>query len=344
MSACNLSGDSVTRKPNAADAESTATALCDALRQCVRQAGCQPDVQQPVLVAFSGGADSTALLHSAALVWPSAVQAVHVHHGLQVAADEFESHCTAVCTEWCIPIRVQRLGLRVRRGDSSEEKAREGRYAALADAAKAAGACTVLLAQHANDQLETVLLALSRGAGVNGLAGMPVQRHWHGQLFLRPWLAVPGQIIRDHLTSLALPFLEDPTNSDVAFTRNRIRLEVVPHLLKVFPVLLETVGRSAQHCAQAASLLDGLARMDLGGRAPPRLAHLRSLSKENLANALRYWLRQEGARAPSSKQLAQLMQQIQRASTRGHRLDVPVSDGRVQREGDLLLYVGLPAR
>ena len=339
MSACSLSGDSVTRRPNAADAESVNKNLLDALRECLAQANICPSPQQPVLVAFSGGVDSTVLLHSAVQVWPGAVQAVHVHHGLQIAADGFESHCSAVCAQWNMPIHFRRLGLRLERGDSAEEKARENRYRALAEVAQATGASAVLLGQHANDQLETVLLALSRGAGVSGLAGMPVQRHWHGSLFLRPWLSCSGKSIRDHAHRLELPFIEDPSNADMAFTRNRIRKELVPGLLNVFPALLETMGRSARHCADAADLLDEQARIELRGHIPPQLAYLRTLPPKNLANLLRYWLRVEGARAPSTKQLEQLIHQIQRAETRGHRLDVPVSAGRVQRAGEVLVYV-----
>jgi tRNA(Ile)-lysidine synthase len=333
----------VTPKPIAADAETVSQALGDALRQCVQQAGCQPSSQRPLLVAFSGGADSTALLHVAASVWSGAVWAVHVHHGLQTSADRFETHCMGVCANWGVPIRVVKLNLTIHRGDSTEEKAREGRYGALASVSESLSGCAVLLGQHANDQLETVLLALSRGAGVSGLAGMPVEKHWHGHTFLRPWLALPGQVIRDYVRAFELPFVDDPSNANVAFTRNRIRQMLVPQLLEAFPSLLDTVGRSARHCAQASRLLDEQARLDFPEDGALYLSHLRSLPADSLANLLRYWLRREGARPPTSKQLEQLMQQIQRASTRGHRLDVPVSGGKVQRDGALLRYVPHPA-
>lgn len=329
----------MTRKPNAADAESVGDGFREALRQCLAQAGVEPSCRQPVLVAFSGGVDSTVLLHSAAQLWQGAVVAVHVNHGLQHAADHFEADCVAVCSKWNIPIRVRRLDLRVNPGDSLEEVARQGRYHDLAEVAQAEGAVAVLLGQHANDQLETLLIALSRGAGVPGLAGMPVQRKWHGQLFLRPWLSVPATAIRNYALKLGLPFVEDPSNSDLSFTRNRIRELVIPSLLEMFPSLLDTAGRSARHCAQAADLLDEQAKADLGQQTPLRLDFLRSLSIGRQANVLRYWLRAEGARAPSAKQLDQLMQQIQRASTRAHRLDVPISDGRVQRVGAELVYI-----
>ena len=127
----------------------------------------------PVAIAFSGGADSTALLHAAAQAWPQRVQAIHVHHGLQPAAQAFASHCEKLCSDLGVPLHIRAVDARHAAGESPEDAARKARYRALAGAAAEAGAATVLLAQHADDQVETLLLALSRGAGLPGLAAMP---------------------------------------------------------------------------------------------------------------------------------------------------------------------------
>ena len=151
----------------------------------------------PLAVAFSGGADSTALLLACAERWPGQVHAFHVHHGLQVAADDFERHCIALCMRLGLPLSVQRVDARHAPGQSPEDAARQARYKAfeaLAHDRQAQSAIqTIALAQHADDQVETLLLALSRGAGVAGLAAMPA--HWQrgGLHWQRPLLGVAGQ-------------------------------------------------------------------------------------------------------------------------------------------------------
>ncbi|HEY9208889.1 MAG TPA: tRNA lysidine(34) synthetase TilS, partial [Acidovorax sp.] len=131
----------------------------------------------PLAVGLSGGADSTALLLACAQKWPGQVQAIHVHHGLQAAADDFEQHCRALCKRLQVPLTVQRIDARHAPGESPEDAARRERYKAfeaVAHASKSQNAIhSIALAQHADDQAETLLLALSRGAGVAGLAAMP---------------------------------------------------------------------------------------------------------------------------------------------------------------------------
>ena len=150
----------------------------------------QPDL--PSAVAFSGGADSTALLWAAAQSWPNQVHAIHVHHGLQAAADDFARHCRTACDALRVPLHVVMVDARNAPGASPEDAARKARYTALAQAASAAGLKSVWLAQHADDQVETMLLALSRGAGLPGLAAMPARFERHGMRFERPLLATSG--------------------------------------------------------------------------------------------------------------------------------------------------------
>src|SRR5215203_2245385 len=159
----------------------------------------------PLAVAFSGGADSTVLLLAAVQRWPGQVQAIHVHHGLQEAADGFAGHCGAVCARLGVPLQVRRVNARHLPGESPEDAARQARYQALARAARDAGLQSVLLGQHADDQVETLLLALSRGAGLPGLAAMPPVFQREGMVFVRPLLAIGARAIRDWIALKGVP-------------------------------------------------------------------------------------------------------------------------------------------
>lgn len=290
-------------------------------------------------MAYSGGVDSSALLHRAQAVWPGAVRAIHVNHGLQAGAPVFEAHCVAVAEQLGVPLQVCGVAVRLSTGDSTEEKARQSRYAALAEAARAWGVSTVLLAQHADDQAETVLLALSRGSGVPGLAAMGAEVSHEGTAFARPWLDIRRRDIDLCVQALALPVIDDPTNADTRFSRNRLRHKVLPVLEVEFPSMVAALGRVARHCAQANDLLLALAREDevLVG-TPPRLAALRALPPARLANVLRAWLVRQAGRAPSTAQLDELCKQIRAASTRGHAIRLRTVTGLVERQGNELVY------
>ena len=295
----------------------------------------------PLAVAFSGGADSTALLLACAERWPGQVHAFHVHHGLQVAADDFERHCIALCMRLGLPLSVQRVDARHAPGQSPEDAARQARYKAfeaLAHDRQAQSAIqTIALAQHADDQVETLLLALSRGAGVAGLAAMPA--HWQrgGLHWQRPLLGVAGQEVRAWLRARGQAWVEDPTNSDERYTRNRIRRQLLPALQQAFPQFRDTFARSCAHAAQAHELLQELAQADLATVGqPPRIAALRSLSRARQANLLRHWLRSRHGTTPSAAQLEALLQQIAACSTRGHGIHLKVGSGYAVREGEAL--------
>src|SRR5438105_13009609 len=153
----------------------------------------------PLAVALSGGADSTALLVACARRWPQSVVAIHVNHGLQAAASDFERQCEATCTALGIALHTSRVDARHRAGESPEDAARVARYDAIHTAAAAADAKCVALAQHADDQVETLLLALSRGAGIAGLAGMRAEWERDGIAYRRPLLEVASAEIRTWL-------------------------------------------------------------------------------------------------------------------------------------------------
>jgi tRNA(Ile)-lysidine synthase len=301
----------------------------------------------PLGVALSGGADSTALLLACAAKWPGHVVALHVNHGLQAAATTFEAHCVALCAQLQVPLRVQHVAANAALGQSPEDAARIARYksfGALArmDAAQEA-IQSIAIAQHADDQVETVMLALGRGAGLAGLSAMPSRWTRDGLTFHRPLLRVAGGDIRRWLAEQGAAWVEDPSNTDERFTRNRIRAQLMPALTAVFPQVRDTVARSAAHAAQAQSLLDEVADADLrevlrAADDAPQLTALQALSRARQANALRRWLKRTHAVIPSAAQLDELLDQVAACTTRGHRIRIKVGVGLVERRGAVLAW------
>ena len=321
-------------------------------------------IATPVAVAFSGGADSSALLLMLARQYPGQVHAIHIHHGLQVAADDFAAHCTAFCAAAAVPLHVVHVDARGLAGQSPEDAARRARYAALsrkvlelnmlsAQHNRLFGAIKIIaVAQHADDQIETLLLALSRGAGLPGLSGMPAKWERDGITFVRPLLEMTSLEIRSWLAAQGLAarhpgssnighgWVEDPTNIDIQFTRNRIRHELIPALEKTFPQFRQTFARSAQHTAQAQLILTQVATQDVAATGnPPRIAAMQGLSPERQANALRYWLKSTHQVSPSTAQLAELQSQIANCTDRGKQLRIKVASGTVHRRGDVIEYL-----
>lgn len=301
----------------------------------------------PLGIAFSGGADSTALLVACAARWPGQVVALHVNHGLQSAAAAFEQRCEDLCAQLNVPLRVLQVDAGQQPGQSPEDAARTARYKAF-DALALMG-CTqqaiksVAIAQHADDQVETLVLALSRGAGLPGLSAMPAQWQRDAIAYHRPLLRVRGADIRQWLANQGITFVEDPSNADQRFTRNRIRAQILPALESVFPHFRDTFARSAAHAAQAQSVLDDVAAQDLlaaakPGGTEPSIKSLQALSQPRQANVLRFWLRQCHGVAASTAQLQELQAQIACCVTRGHRIHIKVGQGFVQRSAAVLTW------
>lgn len=301
----------------------------------------------PLAVALSGGADSVALLVACAEKWPGQVRAVHINHGLQAAASLFEDHCRTVCQQLNVPLQVQKVDASKQTGQSPEDAARQARYMAFSALApveyEQSAIQSIAIAQHADDQVETLLLALSRGAGLAGLSAMPA--HWQrdGLDYHRPLLQVAGADIRTWLAQRGVPFVEDPTNQDEQFTRNRIRARLMPALRVSFPQFLDTFARSASHAAQGQQLLDEVAQQDVQTVAHsadglPRIKALQALSRPRQANALRYWLKHSFLCVPSTVQLSELLDQVADCTTRGHRIHIKVGNGFVQRSSDVLTW------
>ncbi len=297
--------------------------------------------QLPLAVAFSGGADSTALLLACAEKWPGQVHAIHIHHGLQAAADDFERHCQAFCAQLNVPLTVRRVDARHLPGQSPEDAARRIRYmafeAAGTDEYAQIAIKNIAIAQHADDQVETILLALSRGSGLPGLSAMPACWVRAGLIYHRPLLRVRASDIRTWLAGRGVACIEDPTNVDQQFTRNRIRARLLPALEATFPQFRETFARSAAHAAQAQAVLLDVAVQDLALiGAPPVIVLLQRLSRPRQANVLRHWLGSAHGTVPSTAQLGELLDQIAACTTRGHRIRIKVGTGCCERRGAVL--------
>lgn len=252
-------------------------------------------------VAFSGGLDSTVLLHLLADLARHhrlpPLSAIHVHHGLQTVAASWPGHCRQMCQILGVPFQV--IEVQVSPGASLEQAARDARYAAF-DTVLLPGE-VLLAAQHRDDQAETLMFRLLRGAGVKGLAAMPVQRILgRGHLF-RPLLDEPRALLEAYAREQGLSWIEDPSNQDTRFSRNYLRNQVLPMLTARWPQAVASFNRSAAHLAEAQELLDELALQDLAQADTPcpwpwlnvpslELAPLEAQSEARQRNALRHWL------------------------------------------------------
>jgi tRNA(Ile)-lysidine synthase len=222
-------------------------------------------------------------------------------------------------------------------GRSVEEAAREARYACWRDELKPGE--LLLTAQHADDQLETTLLALLRGAGPAGLAAMPSDAPLGKGRLLRPLLALPRATLLEYATALQLPVIEDPTNADPRFDRNFLRLQVLPHLRQRWPGASATVSRSARHCARAAALQAAAGAADLEAAADGEgleLAVLRRWPEHRAMSALRIWFTRSGLRSPGTRHLQQIIAMLRSRGDAHPRLDLPQVSVRVHA-GRLLL-------
>jgi tRNA(Ile)-lysidine synthase len=251
---------------------------------------------------LSGGLDSTVLLHLLAGLAQREVlpplSAIHIHHGLQAAADAWPAHCHALCSSLGVQLHVEYV--QVQPGASLEQAARDARYAAFA--ARLGVDEVLLTAQHRDDQAETLIFRLLRGAGVQGLAAMPVNRVLAAGHLVRPLLGCSRADLEAYAQAQGLLWVDDPSNTDERFSRNYLRRQILPTLTQRWPQALNSMARSAAHLSEAQQLLDELAQQDLDAATAskefswlglPQLAlpALRALSESRQRNALRYWLR-----------------------------------------------------
>ncbi len=281
-----------------------------------------------VAVAYSGGRDSTALLHATAVQMAASevqVVALHVHHGLSPHADSWLQHGADQCarlTASGLAVRfvARRLTSQPAAGASIEAWARQARYQALHSMAIEEGADIVLLAHHRRDQAETLLLQALRGAGTAGLSGMPMQVLRSGMTWARPWLQLPRSAIEHYVEVHGLTHIEDDSNADTRFARNRLRLEVWPALTHAFPQAESAFADSATWAQEATACLRELAALDLAVIANAEglnIAAWLTLSEARRSNALRAWLTaqtDQTGRAPNASLVRRLMDELPRAA------------------------------
>ena len=303
-----------------------------------------------IAVAYSGGRDSTALLHATlAEASPLGIDvlALHVHHGLSPNADAWLAHCEDQCRRWRRRHRglrfiSQRISGRPSKGESVEAWARQARYRALREMALARGANVVLLAHHRRDQAETLLLQALRGAGVAGLAGMPRSATRDGIEWLRPWLHQPRQALETYARRHRLKHIEDESNAEPRFARNRLRLKVWPALTGAFAQAETALAATADWAQQAAAALQELAQIDLECVAGPNglaVSPWSALSEARRSNVLRTWLKAQTGRAASASLVVRLMDEL--PSARSARW--PLADGELRlHRGRLRCGVTLP--
>ncbi|UFI46341.1 tRNA lysidine(34) synthetase TilS [Pseudomonas savastanoi] len=252
-------------------------------------------------IGFSGGLDSTVLLHLLAELAKCetlpVLHAIHVHHGLQAAADAWPEHCRQVCQALGVAFELVRVS--VDPGASIEQAARQARYTAFTG--RLAEGDVLLTGQHRDDQAETLLFRLLRGAGVRGLAAMPDRRILGRGHLVRPLLAVSRAELEGYAHQHGLNWVEDPSNDDSRFSRNFLRSDVLPLLTSRWPHAAASLARTAGHLGEAQQLLDELAVQDLAsaqattpfawlGLPVLRLGPLAALSAARQRNALRHWL------------------------------------------------------
>lgn len=264
------------------------------------------DGQACYRVAYSGGLDSTVLLHLLRHV--PGLRAVHVNHGMQNQADVWQQHCQAQCERWAIPLDVRKVSPDISRG-GPEAGAREARYAALAGLMQPGD--VLLTAQHADDQAETFLLQALRGAGVRGLAAMPARAEFGAGHIARPLIKFLRAQLDEYAQAENLQYVQDPSNADPNLGRAFLRQRVLPQLRERWPELARNWSRSAAWCAQTTELTDALAVQDVQGCSGPvssclLASELQALSIARRSNALRYWLRGLALAPPDHRHLQQI--------------------------------------
>ena len=295
-----------------------------------------------LIVGYSGGLDSHVLLHLLATnraCWPGrTLAAVYVDHGLQTASVRWGEHCARTCHELDIPFRVLRIDAQPLPGESPEAAARRTRYAALAAALEPDAA--LLTAHHRDDQAETLLLQLLRGAGPHGLAAMPTASRLGPNWLLRPLLEVDRADLLAHALEHGLRWIEDVSNADTDFDRNYLRHRILPLLRERWPAVGRNLARSAQWCAETADWLDADADADLARVAAQRpdalhIPALRELGEPRQRNALRRWLRRLGLPVPDSQQLRHILHDALTAA-RDRQPCIRWPGGEVRRYRDML--------
>ncbi len=300
-----------------------------------------------IIIAYSGGVDSQVLLHVLATLkqqhqLSNSLHVCHVNHGLSANASAWQNFAEQQCQTLELPLTVCNVDVQAKAQHSLEALARDARYQALQQVCTVQNNdCLVVTGHHGDDQAETFLLALKRGAGLKGLSAMATIKDFantgvanssntvtsntalntaqkYTQQLARPFLNISRADILNYAKKYQLDWVEDESNTDESFDRNFIRHQVMPLLAQRWPSVLSTFARSAQHCQSGQELLDELAEQDLQqcrtslftGEQGLEAAYLQSLSIARFNNLVRFFLAQAKGLMPSVEQLAQLHQQL----------------------------------
>jgi len=304
---------------------------------------------QGLCVAYSGGLDSTVLLHVAKTFCKNnniALSAAHVNHGISKHAETWQKHCEEQCAELNIPFATQSLSLKKRPQHSLEADARDARYSILDSLAQPNS--IVVLAQHQDDQAETFLLQLKRGAGVKGLAAMPViMARKSGVQYLRPLLEATRADILLYARRHKLTWIDDESNQDIAYDRNFLRNQVLPLLTQRWPSFSKAVARSTRHCAQENAV--NTEYMDLlwdrlveAGSID--LSQLSTQSPATQSSFIRHWLATEHDLSPASAQLSDILRMAQVVNNLGRKNTSPhivLGSKAIERYKDKLTVIPL---
>jgi len=268
------------------------------------------------LIGFSGGMDSHVLLHAMAALGERLsvpLRAIHVDHGLQAQSAAWAGHCESVCRNLNIPLETFSLQLKPIKGESLEAVAREARYGVLAREIRPGE--MLLTAHHQDDQAETLLLQLLRGAGLSGLAAMPELTRFDKGIHARPLLDSTRDELTRYATDVGLQWIEDTSNQDIEFDRNYLRHQVVPLLKARWPAMSRTLSRSAGHCAEADRLIEALLSRELEQIHDPAdgtlcVSSLNALPAGQLAPLLRLWIGRRGYALPGSAILERIITEV----------------------------------
>lgn len=288
-------------------------------------------------LALSGGVDSMVLLHALAQLraqYPFQLHAVHIHHGLQTQADSWAAHCRAQCEALGVSCRIVHVNVDRAARVGVEAAARAARYAALAQDLSPGE--VVLTAHHRDDQAETLLLRLLRGAGVAGLAAIPARAAFGAGELVRPLLAFARTALCEYADAHGLAWVEDPSNLDTRFDRNFIRTHIMPRLGERWPAAAAAMARAAQNLYQDATLLTEIAQDDLGtccrDDGALSITAMSQLSPARRRNLLRHWLTRCGFAAPSLVHLQELERATAALRTRHARVAWPGVEVRRYRD------------
>jgi tRNA(Ile)-lysidine synthase len=266
------------------------------------------------LVAFSGGIDSTVLLHALANANESErrkIIAIHVHHGLHPDADQWQEHCRKFAGDLGVAYLCREVTVDKELKSGPEAAAREARYAVLQTLVQP-GDC-ILSAHHEEDQAETLLLNLMRGSGVAGLAGIGGAQAFGPGKLLRPLLGVSGRAIREYAQRHELNWIDDPSNVDTRFDRNFLRQEIIPQLAARWPAVSARLRQSADLASEASALLKDLADIDLAAAGAPGRLDLKvvqALSPARQRNLLRQAINLSGLPPPPATRLYQAIHEL----------------------------------